>query len=75
MKGLSCLAGFCSGATQGLLSIDMLSLELKMSSGTQEEKQIVNIFLIIIIGSSTPASYFLTSSTLINSPSGQCNSL
>lgn len=34
-SGLSCLAGFCSGATQGLLSIDMLNLELKLKSGTE----------------------------------------
>ena len=27
--GLSILAAFCSGSTQGLLSIDMLNLELK----------------------------------------------
>lgn len=36
--GLSMLASFCSGNTQGLLSIDMLNLELKMKSGTDHEK-------------------------------------
>jgi hypothetical protein len=32
------MAGFCSGNTVGLLSIDPLELEIKMQNGTPEEK-------------------------------------
>jgi hypothetical protein len=37
--GLTCTAGLMSGLTVGLLSIDRLDLELKMRTGTVEEKR------------------------------------
>jgi hypothetical protein len=36
-----CFSGFCSGATQGLLSIDELNLEVKRKYGTDSEKKMV----------------------------------
>lgn len=35
----TCFAGICSGLTVGLLSIDVLDLEIKLIIGTEAEKR------------------------------------
>jgi hypothetical protein len=39
----SCFAGAMSGLTVGLLSIDMLELEITLEIGSEEEKKSVSI--------------------------------
>jgi metal transporter CNNM len=41
-------AGLCSGLTLGFMSIDELSLELKLHNGTIEEKKMANKILSIV---------------------------
>ena len=41
----SCFAGAMSGLTVGLLSIDMLDLEIKAQIGTDEEKKRVSVLI------------------------------
>lgn len=46
-KVLCLFAGLCSGLTVGYLSIDSLTLELKLKNGTEEEVRAVTITLLI----------------------------
>ncbi|CAD8060225.1 unnamed protein product [Paramecium primaurelia] len=67
--GLSILAAFCSGNTQGLLSIDMLNLELKLKSGTEYEKKVAQILLPVI------SQHHLLLSTLLVGNAFACETL
>ena len=43
------MGGMMSGLTVGLLSIDMLDLEIKIAIGTQAEMEQVSIFFVKLI--------------------------
>ena len=45
---LACFAGAMSGLTVGYLSIDMLILEIKLNSGTEQEKKYANKIKMVI---------------------------
>lgn len=45
---LCCLAGFCSGNTVGLLSIDPLELEIRKQNGSLEEKAEADMILDVL---------------------------
>ena len=47
--GCTCTGGIMSGLTVGLLSIDMLDLEIKIAIGTQAEMKQVSIFLLNLL--------------------------
>jgi len=43
---LCIFAGICSGLTVGYLSIDSISLEIKVKTGTNEERSAVSFLLL-----------------------------